>query len=141
LPQELFDENGTIYDQRLILNNKLEVDPTLLAQQGLPFYAGTWVVYLLTSNIGITATFTRFLLWDRNDLRAAWSWVNVQSLRQMWAEFDWKFWRADGKKEVSADADLDPHYREMLKVRSSATTHIQGAYRCADVQAVSGHPE
>ena len=40
LSQELFYENGTVYDQLLILNSDFEVDPTLLAEQGLPFYAG-----------------------------------------------------------------------------------------------------
>ncbi|KAI0305502.1 OPT oligopeptide transporter protein-domain-containing protein [Multifurca ochricompacta] len=115
LSQELFYENGTVYDQLLILNDKLEVDTNLLAQQGLPFYAGTWITYLLTSNIGMAATFTHLLLWNRNDLRAAWSWMNREWLKQMWAEFDWRIWKADGKREVSLDGDLDPHYREMLK--------------------------
>lgn len=35
LSQELFYANGTVYDQLLILNDKLEVDPKLLAEQGL----------------------------------------------------------------------------------------------------------
>ncbi|KAH9176603.1 OPT oligopeptide transporter protein-domain-containing protein [Lactarius sanguifluus] len=115
LSQELFYENGTIYDQLLVLNDKLEVDPTLLAEQGLPFYAGTWVIYLLSTNIGTAATFTHLLLWNRNDLRGAWGWANKESLKRMWTEFDWRFWKADGIREVSPDDDLDPHYREMLK--------------------------
>ncbi|KAI9452352.1 OPT oligopeptide transporter protein-domain-containing protein [Lactarius psammicola] len=115
LSQLLFYENGTVYDQLLILNDKLEVDPTLLAEQGLPFYAGTWVTYLLTSNIGMAATFTHLLLWNRNDLSAAWSWINKDSIKQMWTEFDWPSWKADDNRQVSPDDDLDPHYREMLK--------------------------
>jgi hypothetical protein len=94
----------------------LEVDPTLLAEQGLPFYAGTWIIYLLTTNIGAGATFTHLLLWNLNDLRGAWSWVNKGSLERTWTEFNWRLWKADGKREVSPDDDLDPHYREMLKV-------------------------
>ena len=117
LSQELFYENGTVYDQLLILNDKLEVDPALLAEQGLPFYAGTWIVYLLSSNIGMAATFTHLLLWNRSDLRGAWSWLNADTIRQMWSEFNWRIWEAEGKTEVSPDDDLDPHYREMLKVR------------------------
>lgn len=115
LSQELFYANGSIYDQLLILDDKLEVDPTLLAEQGLPFYAGTWVVNLLTSNVGMAATITHLLLWNRDDLRGAWSWINKDSLKQMWTEFDWRFWKADGKREVTPDDDMDPHYREMLK--------------------------
>ncbi|KAH8985991.1 OPT oligopeptide transporter protein-domain-containing protein [Lactarius hatsudake] len=115
LSQELFYENGTVYDQLLILNDKLEVDPALVAEQGLPFYAGTWITYLLTSNVGMAATFTHLLLWNRNDLRGAWSWANKGSLKRMWTEFNWRIWEADGKREVSPDDDIDPHYREMLK--------------------------
>jgi hypothetical protein len=35
LSQLLFSADGTIYNQTLILNDKFEVDPELLAQQGL----------------------------------------------------------------------------------------------------------
>jgi OPT oligopeptide transporter protein len=128
LSQELFYENGTVYNQLLILNDKLEVDPTLLAQQGLPFYAGTWAFFLLTTNLGMAATFTHLLLWNRNDLRAAWSWMKKDSLKQMWAEFDWRFWRADGKREVPYNADIDPHYREMLKVRSPVIVALEDVF-------------
>lgn len=34
----------------------------------------------------------------------------------MWREFEWRFWRDEGRREVPDDVDLDPHYREMLKV-------------------------
>ncbi|KAG2091233.1 hypothetical protein BD769DRAFT_397924 [Suillus cothurnatus] len=48
LSQLLFYENGSLYDQTLILNSNYEVDPTLLAEQGVPYYSSTWVVYLLS---------------------------------------------------------------------------------------------
>ncbi|KII92275.1 hypothetical protein PLICRDRAFT_50693 [Plicaturopsis crispa FD-325 SS-3] len=117
LSQTLFYENGTQYDQLLILNDHLEVDPKLLAEQGLPFYAATWVVQLLSSNLGMAATFTHLLLWNRDDLRGAWSWATPSSLKQMWAEFNWKFWQDDGMRKQAAanDKNIDPHYRQMLK--------------------------
>jgi len=138
LSQILFYENGTVYDQLLILNDKLEVDPTLLAEQGLPFYAGTWVTYLLTSNIGMAATFTHLLLWNRNDLRAAWSWINKDSIKQMWTEFDWQFWKADDNRQASPDDDLDPHYREMLKVFFCSIQNTNGR---VNPPSVSRRPE
>ncbi|KAG1803721.1 OPT oligopeptide transporter protein-domain-containing protein [Suillus plorans] len=116
LAQLLFYENGTVYDQTLIMNSNYEVDPTLVAEQGLPFYAGTWIVNLLSMNLGLAATFTHLLLWNKDDLRAAWTWINVDTLRSWRANFDWKFWKHSGEREVPANtADLDPHYREMLK--------------------------
>ncbi|KAJ7707539.1 OPT oligopeptide transporter protein-domain-containing protein [Mycena rosella] len=116
LSQTLFYANGSEYNQLLILNDNFEVDPTLLAEQGLPFYASTWVVQLLTTNLGMAATFTHLLLWNRDDLKGAWSWMTPSSLKQSWATFNWKFWEDNGMRHVPKDdEDLDPHYREMLK--------------------------
>ncbi|KAJ7158584.1 OPT oligopeptide transporter protein-domain-containing protein [Mycena filopes] len=102
LSQELFYPNGSVYDQLLILNDNFEVDPTLLAEQGL----------------GMAATFTHLLLWNRSDLRGAWSWMTPSALKQTWANFNWRFWQDDGMREtpdVKGREDIDPHYREMLK--------------------------
>ncbi|KAJ7455304.1 OPT oligopeptide transporter protein-domain-containing protein [Mycena galericulata] len=116
LSQTLFYANGSVYDQLLILNDNFEVDPTLLAEQGLPFYASTWVVQLLTTNLGMAATFTHLLLWNRDDLRGAWMWATPSALKQTWASFNWKFWEDDGMRDAPKDSDdIDPHYREMLK--------------------------
>jgi OPT family small oligopeptide transporter len=116
LSQLLFYENGTQYNQSLILNANYEVDPTLLAEQGVPYYSSTWIVYLLSSNLGLAATFTHLLLWNWDDMRSAWSWMNLSSIKQIWADFDWKFWKADGmRKQDVDDEDIDPHYKQMLK--------------------------
>jgi OPT family small oligopeptide transporter len=116
LSQLLFYENGTQYNQSLILNSNYEVDPTLLAEQGVPYYSSTWIVYLLSSNLGLAATFTHLLLWNLDDMRSAWSWMNLSSIKQIWADFDWKFWKADGmRKQDVDDEDIDPHYKQMLK--------------------------
>ncbi|KAI9570474.1 OPT oligopeptide transporter [Boletus coccyginus] len=121
LSQLLFYENGTVYNQLLILNSNYEVDPTLLAEQGLPYYTGTWVVYLLATNLALAATFTHLLLWNRDDLRGAWSWVYPSNIRKQWQEFgwenvNWKIWNDDGVREqLKGDEDIDPHYAQMLK--------------------------
>ncbi|KAJ7903340.1 OPT oligopeptide transporter [Mycena olivaceomarginata] len=117
LSQTLFYANGSVYDQLLILNDKFEVDPTLLAEQGLPFYSSTWVVQLLATNLGMAATFTHLLLWNRDDLRGAWSWMTPSALKRSWADFNWKFWQDDGMRGTPSDedGDIDPHYKEMLK--------------------------
>ena len=112
-----------MYDQTLILNDKLEVDPTLLAEQGLPFYAGTWVTQLLVTNLGMAATFTHLLLWNLDDIESAWSWATPSNIRRLYAEFDWKFWKQDGMEKrrrlYEENKDLDPHYREMLKYKDA----------------------
>lgn len=115
LSQELFYENGTIYDQLLILNDKYEVDPALLEVQGLPYYAGTWVLQLLTTNLGMAATVTHLLIWNYDDMKAAWNWLTPSGLVSLFKKFDWRFWRDAGIRDVEEDPELDPHYREMLK--------------------------
>ena len=110
-----------MYNQLLILNSNYEVDPTLLAEQGLPYYTGTYVVFLLATNLGLAATFTHLLLWNRDDLRGAWSWVYPSNVRKQWQEFrwenvNWKFWNDDGVREQLKGHDIDPHYAQMLKV-------------------------
>ncbi|KAF8120134.1 OPT oligopeptide transporter protein-domain-containing protein [Boletus edulis] len=103
LSQLLFYRNGTIYDQLLILNSNYEVDPTLLAEQGLPFYAGTFVVNLISINMG------------------SWSWMSPSNLYKQWKEFtwnsvEWKFWNNNGmRKQPMGNEDIDPHYAQMLK--------------------------
>ncbi|OJA16703.1 hypothetical protein AZE42_11172 [Rhizopogon vesiculosus] len=135
IAQLLFYENGTQYNQTLILNSNYEVDPALLAEQGLPYYASTWVIWLLGSNLAslshfdgetseinclksqsLSATFTHLLLWNRDDLCSAWGWMTLPIIKQWWANFDWKVWQADGmRKQDIDDEKIDPHYKLMLK--------------------------
>lgn len=114
--QLLFYENGTIYDQTLIMNGNFEVDPTLVAAQGLPSFASSWVISLIGTNLGIGSTITHFLLWNYDDFRPAWSWIRLDALRKVLVEFNWKFWQNNGMRQhAEADKDLDPHYAQMLK--------------------------
>ncbi|KAI6039134.1 OPT oligopeptide transporter protein-domain-containing protein [Pisolithus marmoratus] len=116
LSQVLFYENGTLYDQSLIMDANYQVDPQLVAEQGLPYYASTWVVYLTATNLALGATIVHLLLWIYDDLRAAWTWLSPASLWLTWKEFDGRFWKYDGRDEEAKIADdLDPHYAQMLK--------------------------
>ena len=81
-----------------------------------PFYAGTWVVQLLASNLGLGATFTHLLIWNYTDIMGAWTWMSPSSLKLMYQNFNWRFWMDDGMRKQTDDGESDPHYREMLKV-------------------------
>lgn len=63
LSQELFYENGTLYDQTLILNADFSLDKAALAEQGLPWFTPSNVMYLIGSNLAIGATLTHVLVW------------------------------------------------------------------------------
>jgi len=54
----------------------------------------------------------------------------------MYANFDWKFWRADGMREQDmTDEDIDPHYKQMLKVSFTVwciyLTNMNTVSRCS----------
>ncbi|KAG6329472.1 hypothetical protein ID866_9617 [Astraeus odoratus] len=116
LSQLLFYENGTVYDQSQILNSNYEVDAALVAKQGVPYYASTWVVYLLGTNLALTATITHLILWNRDDLRSAWSWLSLESVRRRWKAFNWRICLQDSQHDrPKMHEDLDPHYAQMLK--------------------------
>lgn len=129
LSQMLFtaESNGTTYvtyNQSKILGPEHTVMPELVDQQGLPWFTGTWISYLLTTNLAITATFTHMLLWNYDDLKAAWSFASWSRIR-CWlasAGTSWRFWQDDGKDThsiASEDLDLDPHYRLMLAYKEA----------------------
>jgi hypothetical protein len=43
--------------------------------------------------------------------------MTPSGIKQWWANFNWKFWQADGMREQDIDDDqIDPHYKQMLKV-------------------------
>lgn len=116
LSQVLFYENGTLYDQSLIMDVDYQVDSELVAEQGLPYYASTWVVYLIATNLALAATITHLLLWNYDDMCAAWTWLSPASFWRTWQGFDWRFWKYNGRhEEVKITDDLDPHYAQMLK--------------------------
>ncbi|KAI5271550.1 OPT superfamily oligopeptide transporter [Aureobasidium subglaciale] len=125
LAQVLFigESNGTYYDvynQSLILNSKMEIDPALLDAQGLPHFCATYIGFLITSNMGFTATFIHMFLWNFDDIKAGWTWAKPSNLRKMFELRTYKSWQnqespKDRLARKEADPNLDPHYKLMLR--------------------------
>lgn len=69
LSQDLF--NGTssnssyysVYNQSLILNPDFTINQAALDREGVPWMTPTYIGYLITSNMGLTATLVHMLLW------------------------------------------------------------------------------
>jgi hypothetical protein len=60
LSQDLFYENGTQYDQTLILNADYSLNETALAEQGLPWYAASNALYVSSySRFSLISAFSR----------------------------------------------------------------------------------
>lgn len=125
LSQLLFygDSNSTYfhqYNQTLILTPDFRIDEQAVKEQGLPWLTGTYVVSLITTNMGITATFVYMLLWNWNDLKSAWAWAAPSNLKKWLKPSTYKFWVDDDLAEERLqqklnDHTLDPHYRLMLR--------------------------
>jgi len=125
LAQALFNvsSNSTYYmsyTQAEVLNADFEIDPTLLAQQGTPWLTASYVGYLITTNMGFTATFLHMLLWNFHDIKAGWSWASPAYLKQFMKVSGWKFWANEETPEErnarkQNDPGLDPHYKLMLR--------------------------
>ncbi len=120
LSQQLFspESNTTsfqVYNQSLILDENFELDPAALAVQGLPFFSATNASYLLTTNLGITATLVHVYLWNRDAVRDAFSmklprWETVRR----YAARPSLLWKIRASTETHDHEKLDPHYRQML---------------------------
>ncbi|KAK6381102.1 hypothetical protein LTR65_001043 [Meristemomyces frigidus] len=125
LSQDLLDgssnsTNYVVWNQTLILNDKFEVDHSKLQAAGIPYLTGTYISYLITSNMGLTATFTHMLLWNWDDVKAGWSWAAPSNLKKVFKASTWKFWQnAETPEERSQrkqnDPTLDPHYKLMMR--------------------------
>jgi hypothetical protein len=125
LAQALFDgtsnfTNYVVYNQTSVLNDAFEVDAGLLAQVGPPWLTASYVGYLITSNMGFTATFVHMLLWNFDDIKAGWSWASPSYLKKFLQPSSWRFWEGqESPEERNArkqnDPRLDPHYKLMMR--------------------------
>ncbi|KAF7311079.1 OPT oligopeptide transporter [Mycena chlorophos] len=88
LSQLLFYENGTVYDQDLILNSDYTLNPEKLAVVGLPWFSITYAIAKIGTSLSFGATITHMALWNGKQV-----WRALQSGR---------------KGEID-----DPHYLKM----------------------------
>ena len=42
--------------------------------------------------------------------------MSPSNLKLMYQNFNWRFWTDDGMRKQTDNGELDPHYREMMKV-------------------------
>lgn len=71
ISQNLFYENGSIYDQTLILNPDYSLNKTAYEIYGQPWQSGSTVIYNLGINMSIGATFVHIALWHGTDIWGA----------------------------------------------------------------------
>ncbi|EIN10286.1 OPT oligopeptide transporter [Punctularia strigosozonata HHB-11173 SS5] len=77
MSQLLFYQNGTEYDQLLILNHDYSLNEDKLAVQGLPWFAATQTVAKIGASLSFGATITHMILWNGKQV-----WDAVKTSRQ-----------------------------------------------------------
>ncbi|KAI5117568.1 hypothetical protein M0805_009646 [Coniferiporia weirii] len=68
LSQELFNLNGTDYNQLLILDDNFLLDERKLEEVGLPWFASSQVLTKIGANLAIGATITHVIVWYGRDI-------------------------------------------------------------------------
>ena len=109
------------YNQSLILNEKNEIDFKLLEKEGLPYIAGTYIVYILSSNMAMTASIVHMVLFNYDDVKTGWAFAHPSNIKKLFQRDTWVFWQWDDEEQKRQDLsnpDLDPHYKLMLKYKS-----------------------
>ncbi|KAL1711071.1 OPT oligopeptide transporter protein-domain-containing protein [Schizophyllum commune] len=88
LSQLLFNETGDTYNQSLILNDDYTLNATKLEQEGLPWFAASYVIYKIATSLSLGATVTHMAIWHG---------------KQIWTAI----------KEATSGEIKDPHYQKM----------------------------
>ncbi|KAI0266258.1 OPT superfamily oligopeptide transporter [Gloeopeniophorella convolvens] len=96
MSQDLFYQNGTQYDQSLILTNNV-FDPFKYQEQGPAFFSASNAWFLLVSNLALGSCLVHVLLWHWSEISGA---------------FKFSYLLSGG-----SDVD-DPHYNEMKKYKT-----------------------
>lgn len=116
LAQQLFSQESNsshfvIYNQSAILNANLELDEAALNVQGLPYFAATNALGLLTTNLGVSSTIVHMFLWNYEIISAAFVGFSLWNLASKL-----KFWkRTKGQEPTEEEKEaMDPHRRLML---------------------------
>ena len=109
LSQLLFSEDSTgsnyvTYNQTAILDDQHVLQPESLKEQGIPFFAGTYAMFLLTNNLAITSTISHLLLWNWDDMKAGYAFLHPSNLRKA---FEMKSWKSLSRRSQSKTDSTD----------------------------------
>lgn len=117
MSQVLFKEDGSEYNQTLILGDDNSVDPALRDAYGLPWFATSNAMSLLVLNIGITAAVVHIICWNWDDIKVLFVWAKPEAMKEWWAEYTenerYKFWKKSTYVEKFPGTEGDPHFQAM----------------------------
>ena len=114
--------NGTYFNEynlTAILTDNSEINRTLFEKGEIPYLTGSYVFYLITTNMGATATLVHLFLWNWDEIKGGFMWARPSALKSYMTGDSWKFWKEGESEEayakrMVADENVDPHYKLML---------------------------
>jgi OPT family small oligopeptide transporter len=128
LSQELYNYdsepgNYSLFNQTAILDASNSLNVTALEQQGIPYLTGTYVCYLIATNMALSATIVFMCLHHWEVMKFAFEWMKPSNLKETFQNAHWKFWEPRKfDSRLNADGTINPlhddkHFRAMLKYK------------------------
>ncbi|KAL1386863.1 OPT oligopeptide transporter protein-domain-containing protein [Phyllosticta capitalensis] len=125
MSQLLFDPSSNFtnyveYNLTTILNSDNTINDTAVVDAGIPYMTASYISYLITTNMGITAALVHMVLWNYDDIKYGWSFLKPSALKKVLNPSWWKFWQGgetqeEHKQRILADPAMDPHYKLMMQ--------------------------
>lgn len=121
LSQVLFNEasnstNPIQWNQTVVIGSDNLIDPEALAVEGLPWFATSYALNILVSNMAITAGITHIFLYHWTDIKAS-----FQAFGHLKTKLNPKNWSLEFLKNEDLPEDnqdnYDPHYQLMQKYK------------------------
>jgi len=75
-------ENPIQWHQTTVIGSDNFIDPVALEAQGLPYFATTYALNLLVTNMSVTAVITHLFLWNQKEMMTAFAGFAPAKLRR-----------------------------------------------------------
>lgn len=148
MSQLLFDSSSNstsfaIYNTSDIITPDFMVDINAVEANGIPYLTGTYIAYLVTSNLGLTAGIVHMFLWNYDDIKLGWTWINLDFLKKAVTPSTYFFWRSTGERSAEEkealinDSRLDPHFKLMLNYDEAPNSWYLCAFAAAWITGIT----
>ena len=107
--------NPIQWNQTSVIGANNIIDQAALAVEGLPWFATSYALNILVTDISVTASITHLCLYFWPEMREACAFLSPTSFKRLLQPRTWnlKFWESSGVPDENQD-HYDPHYKLML---------------------------
>ena len=107
--------NGIQWNQTAVIGPDNIIDKAALAIEGLPWFATSYVIALVVTNMAVTAAITHLSLYFWPEVKEACAFISPTFFKRLLRPRTWKlnFWESGRVPDENQD-HYDPHYKLML---------------------------